>query len=104
MSQAKPQVAIERLGGLVAERAGPRSTALAHDDRDLLVHVDVVELEAGELGPPHAGVEEEPDDRRVAAGVEVGPGTGVEDRLELLVAQDRRRLLGHDRRRHPLHR
>ena len=58
--------------------------AFAHDDRDLLVHFDVIEPESGELCSAHASLEEEPDARRVAAVVEFGTGAGVNDRLSSL--------------------
>lgn len=38
------------------------------------------------------------------AAIEVDAGTGIEDRLELFITEDRPWFLGHDRRRHPLHR
>jgi hypothetical protein len=43
----------------VRRRAGPRSPALADDERDGLVEVDVADLYVRQLGPPHSGVEEQ---------------------------------------------
>jgi hypothetical protein len=66
VAAADPQVTVERLTGLRAERARPRRPFFAHDHCDLVVHVEVRHREAGHLRQPHAGVEEQPDDRGVA--------------------------------------
>jgi len=88
----------------VAKRAGPRSSALAHYDRRLLVEVDVLHPQPGELAAAHPAVEEEPDDRVVAAVLEVGPGAGVEQLPEFGLAEDRWGSLGHVGRAHRRHR
>jgi hypothetical protein len=66
-----PQVAVERLGGLAADRQHPGPAALAEHPHDPLVQVDVVQRHAGALGPAHAGVHQEQNDGRVAAASEV---------------------------------
>ena len=86
--RAHAQVAVEGLAGLVAERAGPRSTALAHHDGRLLVEVDVLDAQPGQLATAHAAVEEQADHRVVAAVLEVGPGAGVEQLPQLGLAED----------------
>jgi hypothetical protein len=87
----------------VAKRAGPRPTALAHHDRRL-VEVDVLDAQSGELATAHPAVEEEPDHRVVAAVLEAGPGTGVEQLPQLGFPQHRWGSLGHVGRPHRRHR
>ena len=88
----------------MAKRAGSRSTALAHHNRRLLVEVDVLHPQPGELAAAHAAVEEEPDHGVVAAILEVGPCAGVEQLPEVGLAQDGRGSLGHVGRPHRRHR
>jgi hypothetical protein len=59
-----PQVAVERLGGLAADRQHLGSAALAQRPDDRLVQVDIVQGHAGALGPAHPGVDQQQDDGR----------------------------------------
>lgn len=102
--RAHAQVPIERLTGLVAKRTGTRPTAIAPHDRRLLVEVDVLKPQSGEFAAAHPAVEEEPDDRVVAAVLEVGPGAGVEQLPQLGLPQDRWGSLGQLGRAHRGHR
>ena len=98
------QVSVQGLAGLVAEGAGPRATALAQHQRHLVVEVDVLQAQPGQLGAAHAGVDEQPEDGAVAAVLERGPGAGVEQPPQLLLAQDRWGSLRHLGRAHGRHR
>ncbi len=98
------QIAVQALAGLVAEVTGPWSTALAQDDRDVLVEVDVLDPEPGQLATTHPGVEEEPNDRVIAALLEAGPGARVQDLPQILLTEDRWGRLGDMRRVHRGHR
>jgi hypothetical protein len=69
-----------------------------------MIEVDVHDAEAAQLAGPHPGVDQQPDNRGVAAVLErVAPARGKK-RRERSVAEDRHRLLRDRRRRHPLHR
>src|SRR5437016_3776530 len=54
-----------RHGGLVAEGAPALAPTLPHHHRYVAHDVHVGQAEADQLVPPHAGVEEHPDDGRV---------------------------------------
>jgi len=60
MASAEPQISVERLRRLLAERAGPDPAALAEDSHDIALPVDVLDLEIGALASAHPGVVEEP--------------------------------------------
>ena len=86
--------------------------ALAEHAHQARVEVDVVRLgvgrrpaEVGDLGPSRPGIDEDPEDRRVAPAGNRPIGVDhPQERLELGLAEDRGRLLGHLRRPHPGHR
>src|SRR6266542_9647 len=102
---AQAEVAVESQGGLAAEGDGTRAAALAEDDRDLVVEVEVVgEHDAGGLGHPDAGVDEQPDDRGVAAVGEVATVARLQQAAELVVGQDRGWFVGELGRLHADHR
>ena len=88
---------------LRAGRCG-QGAGSGHHQRDLLSEVDIIEGQPGEFTPTHPGIEQQADDGGVAPGLEGGARTCVQDRLDLRLTQDRRWLLGDDRRAHPLHR
>ena len=88
----------------MAKRTGSGSTALAEDDGQLLVEVDVLDPQPGQLTAAHPAVEEEPDHRVVAAILEVGPGAGVEQLPQVGLAEDGWGSLGHVGRPHRGHR
>ena len=89
---AYPEVAVERLGGLRAERVCPHPTALAQHGGGSGVEVEVIEAQAGKLGQPHAGVREQPNDRRIAPRHEVTSFADLEQPADLIGGQhlDRR--------------
>lgn len=70
-------------------RTGPGAAAPADHDRDGLVEVDVGEHEVRQLGPAHTGVEEEPDDGGIPAGVERLAVTAGQQRPLLLLGEHR---------------
>jgi hypothetical protein len=66
--------------------------------------VEAVDAEAGELAGPHARVNQETDDRTVAAILERVALARRQQGGELIVRQDWHGLLRHGRRSHPVHR
>jgi hypothetical protein len=60
------------------DRQRPRAAALAQDPHDPLVQVDIVQGHADALGPAHPGVDQQQDDRGVAAAGEVSTLAGPE--------------------------
>src|SRR6266542_1697311 len=83
---AQAKVAVDREGGLAAEGDGALAAALAEDDDDLVVEVEVVgEHDAGGLGDANTGVDEQSDDRGVAAVGEVATDAPLQERLEASV-------------------
>jgi hypothetical protein len=98
-----PQVAVDGLGVPGAERHDPGPGALAGEVGQLPVQVDAGQLQAAQLGHPHAGVEQQPQDDLVTAAGEhravedAGPAAadraGREQGGDLLVGEDRHRLL-----------
>ena len=103
MSLSRPQVAVEGLDGLAANRQRPRSAALAQHPDDPLVQVDIFQGHAGTLGPAHAGVHYQQGDGGVAAAGEVATLTDLEQPGQVLRPNDLDGLLGQLRRPHPLH-
>ena len=97
------QVAVDGLGGLGAERHDPGPGAPTGDVGKLPVEVDVGQPQAAQLRDADAGVEQQPQDDLVAAAEEdgavedAGPAAGNRAGLEqggdLVVGEDRDRLL-----------
>jgi len=98
------EVAVERPCRLPAERDGSGAPTLAEHGHLAVVKVHVIDLQRGQLGATNAGVEEEEDDRGVAALYELLALVGPQQGHELLCAQRRHLLLGQHRRSHPGHR
>jgi hypothetical protein len=73
-------------------------------DRVQWATIDVLEAEASDLGESDARVEEDQDDRGVTPLIEAGAGRGLEERVELLLAENGRGSLRDGRRLHPGHR
>jgi hypothetical protein len=63
------QVAVQRLAGPPAERQAPLTAALAEHQEHVEVEIDVGELEVGHLGAAGAGVQQQHQQRGVAAGL-----------------------------------
>jgi hypothetical protein len=59
------QMAVKRLGRLVSERHARDQHPLADDVGDVLVQIDVVELELGQLVEPHPGNQEIPAQKQI---------------------------------------
>src|SRR6266511_3856120 len=70
VARANAEIAVEGLAGLVAERQSARSTALAGHMDHIEVMVDVLGSDLGELLQARTGVQEQGQDRGVAALVE----------------------------------
>jgi len=101
---AGPQIAAEREPGLLPEGQGVRTPPLADHMGDVLGEVEVGDGQPGDLRQPPAGVQQQPDDRRVPAVNERGALRRCQQRAELRLSEHRHRLLRNDRRPHPLHR
>jgi hypothetical protein len=83
---AHAQVAVEGKGGLATkgDRSGP--AALAEDDDHLVVQVEIAgEHDPSRLRDPHAGIEEQPEDRRVPPVGEVAALAGFQQSAQLVV-------------------
>jgi len=100
---AYPQVAVEGLGGLAADRQGPGSATLAEHPHDPLVQVNVAESYAGALGPTHPSVDQEKDDGGIAAAGEVTTLAGLQQPSQVLWPNHFNRLLRQLRRAHAAH-
>jgi len=61
------QIPAKGLGRLCTEGTRARAGALADHDCDLLVEVNVCNFETGQFRQPHPRIEEQADDRCVAA-------------------------------------
>ena len=83
-STAGAEVAVDRLRGLGAEARRAVAVALAGDADEPGRQVDVVDLQAGQLGQAQAGVEEQPDDRGVAPILEGVARARLEQALQIL--------------------
>jgi hypothetical protein len=70
-------VAIEGLGDLSTKRDCARSAALAGDDRDLDIPIDVLDAQPCDLSQPDPRVDEEEHDRPVPPLIEALSGAGV---------------------------
>ena len=101
MAVPLPEVAAQGQGGLVAEDTGPMPAALAQDVGHLLVEVEVLQGEEGQLGQAHPGVDEQAQDGLVPAFLEALPDAGPQQADELVVGEDRHRLVGQLRGPHP---
>ena len=67
---------------------------LPDDDGDVLVEVEGLEAQVGQLGEPHAAVEEQSHDRHVASLLEPPALARRQQPAQLVVAQHRHRLVG----------
>jgi hypothetical protein len=103
MAASDPDVAIQGKRGLPTERQRPTTTPLAQDSHDLLIKLEILKHDRRALRPTHPRVQEEADDRRIAARGKVLPLTGLEQPTEFILTQDGRRFLGDLRRLHPRH-
>jgi hypothetical protein len=95
---AHTQVAVERDGRLVAERAASLPPAFAEHDSHMPDDVEVSHVQAHELVPAHPCVEKHSDDGSVPTLLEDLAGAGGEERPQLVIGQYGYRLLGHDQR------
>ena len=84
-------------------RARALAPTLTEHERDVLILVDVVDAQPGQLGESHPGVDEQAQDRDVANILEGLGRAGLEQRAELLLGEHGRAFLGNDRRLHTLH-
>jgi hypothetical protein len=66
------EVALDCLAGLVAKRTRTGPTALAEDDSNIHIKIDVRNGQTRRLGHTHARVQEQADDGSVTAIVEPG--------------------------------
>jgi site-specific recombinase XerD len=98
-----PQVAVERLGGLAADRERPGAAALAEHPHHPLVQVNVVQRHADTLGAAHAGIDQQQDDGGVAPAGEVAALAGLEESNQLLCPHHADGLLGKVRWLHAVH-
>jgi hypothetical protein len=87
-------VAIEGLSDLPTECDRPRSATLAEHDQGLVVPIDVLDGEAGNLGQTDARVNQEHGDCRVPSLIEADAGHRCQELAELVVSQDGRRSVG----------
>jgi hypothetical protein len=85
------QIAVERHSGLPAERQRALAAALAEYPDHVVLEVDPVQPHVDQLGMARAGVDEEHDQRGVAAGLKVLAGTDHQEPLKLLLADHRHR-------------
>jgi hypothetical protein len=104
MTRPGAEVAVERQGGLAAERQGPLPRTLADHPHDVVLEVEVLKAHAEQLGAARAGVQQHHQQRGVAAGVEVLAGADGEQDAQLRLAKDRDGHVGHGRRLHLRHR
>jgi hypothetical protein len=93
-----PQVSVECLPGLAAERQQALAAALAQHHQHIEVQIDVVQGEADHLFTAGAGVQQQHDQGGVAAGLEAAARARLEQPLQPVIRHDRDRLVGHDRR------
>nr|WP_241895735.1 hypothetical protein [Jatrophihabitans sp. GAS493] len=70
MTTTETQISAQRVGGLRPERAGTVAPALADNERDLMLEVDVLDAQYAQLPRPHPGVEQQPDHRSVTTVLE----------------------------------
>ena len=86
---ALTQVPLDRLTRLVTEGTGPRAMTLAQDKGDVSIKINVCKLQSGNLGEPHAGVQEEPDDGGVPVIFEPSAGRGPQQSIDGCIIKDR---------------
>jgi hypothetical protein len=102
---ADPEVPIEGLRGAVADPDIARSSPLRLDEQERqLVEIYVLDAKPGDLREPRSGVDEHSDDRGVTSVLEARAVTSLQQVAQLIIVKDRRRCLGHPRRRHVPHR
>jgi hypothetical protein len=101
---ASPQVAVQRQGGLAAERQRPLATALAKHQQHVQVEVEVGHPGTHQLGAAGSHVDQQQDQRGVAAVLEALALTGGQQSAQAVLGDDRDGLLGDDRRAQPGHR
>jgi hypothetical protein len=93
---AESEIPAEGFSSLRAERARTTAIALARDVNGLVVPVDIVEPDADQFAAAHAGVEQEPDDRGVAAVLEGVSFRGGKPLGQGVVIEDGHWFLGYD--------
>jgi hypothetical protein len=81
VADASAQVAVQRLAGPAAKRQGPLAAALAEDQEDIEVKVDIVKGKADHLGTAGTGVQQQHDQRGVAAALEAVAGADAKQPL-----------------------
>jgi hypothetical protein len=79
---ALTQIPLDRLTRLVTEGTGPRPLTLAQDQGYVSIKIDVCELQPGNLGEPHARVQEESDDGGVPAIFKPSAGHGPKQSVD----------------------
>jgi hypothetical protein len=103
VAAAEAEVAVHGHRRFAAEGAGPLPAALAEDEGDVLVEVEVVEAHAEQLAPAHPGVGQEADDGLVPAVLEILAGAVGEELAQVVLAEDGDGLFGDLGRRHAVH-
>jgi hypothetical protein len=88
-----PQVTLDGLASLVAERTGTRSAALSQHEGNISIKINVCDRQARHLGQAHAGIEEQPNDGRVTSVVKNSAAHATKQASELGLSQDGHRLL-----------
>src|SRR5688572_15841019 len=99
-----PEVALECLTCLVTERTSPWPPALAEDQSDVLIKVDIVDCQPRNLGQSHSRVQEQPDDGRVPTILEASAAHAGKQASDRCSVQDRHRFLWHRGWAEPSHR
>src|SRR6266536_4060664 len=98
VADASAKVAVERLAGPLAKGQSALTAALTEDQEDVEVKVDIVKGEADHLGAAGAGVQQQHDERGVAAPLDGVAGADAKQPLEAVLGHDRDGLVGHNRR------
>jgi hypothetical protein len=78
--------------------------AFARDVRHALAEVEIVDLQPDQLAVADPGVEQEQENRRVAAVGQVSACRRLQQSAEVVDRNDRHRRVGYPRWPHPLHR
>jgi hypothetical protein len=95
-----PEIPTECLSRSIAEWSCTLAPTLAQNERNVLLEIKMLQLDADQLGNPQARVEQEAEDRRISPGIKVVTFARVKEPGDLIGSKKRHRLLRHSGRAH----
>src|SRR5262245_10823757 len=91
---SQAEVLAKGVGGAGTERDSSASAALAGDDGNREIPIEVGDVEAGHFAEAHPGVDEEADEGGVSAFLEPGTLAGIDETALVGFAEQGHGLLG----------